>query len=276
MPRLLIENKHIYSHVSTPILGNIRQDQVISPVGVFRWHEPTYPAQGTGVDGRIGRKIQSESILVEGYLQLENTITADEPAAGNPTIEYYVNGYLQDYMAICEPNNYEYDVQNNSISIPIRHMVVKFKDSKFYRGTDADKGNYLMSWFKSLFIQSTGAPTHFPSVQQDVKRESTPYTGEFKILKDTMYWLNAKDKQQVHFNYELPYKHIINFEADGGEPTNSHIFFLWIGPVNPIFDYRNRAFGMFLNNQFGTVLDIDKNPIVAQVDATFKLKYIDM
>lgn len=276
MPRIRIEEKHVYSHVSTNVLGNIRNDQVLTPVGVFRWHEPEYPDQGTGQDQRIGRKIQSTKIAVEGYLQLENTITSDLPGAGNPSIEYYENTFMYDYMNIASPENYEYDVKLNNYAIPIRHMVVEFKDSRFYRGTDADKGNYLVAWFKNLLTQSTGAANHLPSVQQDYKRESTPYTGMFTILKDTTFWLNRSEKQQVHFKYELPYRRTINFEADGSDPTNSHIFFIWIGPVNPIFDYRNRAFGMYLNNQFGTALDVNVSPTVAYIDGTFKLKYVDL
>ena len=73
MPRIKIEEKHTYSHLDVGLLGNIRAANVVAPYGTFRWHEPSYPVQGTDEDQRIGRKIQTTDILVEGYINIDNT-----------------------------------------------------------------------------------------------------------------------------------------------------------------------------------------------------------
>ena len=269
-PRIRIEEKHTYNSQNNFIVGNNRSTAISAPVNNFVWFTPYYPVTGTDENNRIGRKIQSQSIGVEGYLNLN---TRPASSANYPSLLDYYNGYMQQFVTDTPPDNYEFNMDWQKILIPIRHMVVEFDDEDFYEGTQAEKGTYLNAWFKNLVTQSMGVTTNLPSVQQSTLRESTPYTGRFKILKDTMYWLDFKDKHCIHFNYQLPYKRSITFDADGADPTNAHLYFLFIGPIQPIIDYGNLGFGEWINNS-GTETQVP--PTVATINTTLKLKYIDI
>lgn len=268
-PRIKIEDKHTYSTANNFIVGNNRATNISAPVNNFVWFTPYYPVLGADENQRIGRKIQSQSIGFEGYLSL-NT----RPARENdyPNLLDYFNGYMQQFMTDTPAENYEFNMDWQKLLIPIRHMVVEFNDEDFYKGTQAEKGLYLSAWYRNLVTQSMGGNSNLPSVQQSTLRESTPYTGRFKILKDTMYWLDFNDKHCIHFNYQLPYKRTITFDADGSDPTNSHIYFLFIGPIQPTIDFGNVGFGEWLNNSGS---DTSVPCQVATVNTNLKLKYID-
>lgn len=269
-PRLRIEEKHTYNTHSNYIVGNNRTSNISAPLNNFVWFTPYYPVAGTDENNRIGRKIQSQSIGVEGYLNLDTRPAKD---INFPHILDYFNGYMQQFITDTPTENYSFNMDWEKISIPIRHMVVEFEDDEFYDGTIADKSVYLSSWFKNLVTQSMTPDINYPSIQQSTLRESTPYTGRFKILKDTMYWLDFKDKHTIHFNYQLPYKRNITFDADGSDPTNSHLYFLFIGPTQPLIDYANLGFGEWINN---SGQDTQVPPQVALVYTNIKLKYIDI
>ena len=277
MPRIKIEEKHTYSHLDVALLGNIRSANIVAPFGTFRWHEPAYPVQGSAEDERIGRKIQTTDILVEGYITLDNTPISTVPATGYPSLLYYWNGYIQQLLTVLPADNFEWNIDFNNLTMPIRHMVVEFYDDEFYEGTAAEQGVYLSDWYKNLVIQTTSQSTDYPSVQQQVLRESTSYTGRFRILRDTIYWIDLKDKKSIHVNYSLPYKRNVSFDAAGSDPTNSHVYLLFIGPTNALFDYRDVGFGHFVNRTLpmgGPNIEIP--PIIADLDFTVKLKYIDV
>lgn len=265
MPRIAIEQKHIYKTYENFIVGNISRDNVVQSVANFRSNEPEYPVQGTDENNRIGRKISTQFLSEEGILSL-NLYTED-----NSLLDYW-NAYLQDQMGAMIPNNYEFPVDNLKVVIPIRHMIVTFEDSEMYNGTDAERGLYLSQWYKNLVIQTFVSPAVNPSVLTDTMRESTPYTGRFNILKDDMYYLDFKSKHEIHFKYKLPIKRTVNFDAQGSDPTNLHLFSIWIGPINPYTDYFNRGFGGFLVD----TQQITTPPIVAYVNSTMKLSYIDV
>ena len=131
MPRIKIEEKHTYSHLDVALLGNIRSANIVAPFGTFRWHEPAYPVQGSAEDERIGRKIQTTDILVEGYITLDNTPISTVPATGYPSLLYYWNGYIQQLLTVLPADNFEWNIDFNNLTMPIRHMVVEFYDDDF-------------------------------------------------------------------------------------------------------------------------------------------------
>jgi hypothetical protein len=269
MPRLRIEEKHTYNTEDDYIVGNNRIADITTPIQNFAWTTPYYPVTGTDENNRIGRKIQSLSIGVEGYLNLE---THQASESGTYILDYF-NGWMQEFIDSTPPETYSFNIDWQKLLIPIRHMVVEFEDEEFYNGTDGEKSMYLTNWYKNLVTQSMQQSSYYPSVQQSTLRESTPYTGRFKILKDTMYWLDFKDKHMIHFNYQLPYKKTITFDADGADPTNTHLYFLFIGPTQPLLDYANLGFGTFINNPNN---QLTASPRVAQVHTNLKLKFIDV
>lgn len=266
-PRIKIEEKHTYSSNNNYIVGNNRVTDLAAAIQNFVYFTPYYPVAGTDENNRIGRKIQIQSIGVEGYLNINTHPTV--ATTYNNILEYF-NMYMQDYINDTAPETYSFNMDWQKIQIPIRHMVVEFNDEDFYKGNQNEKSLYLKSWYKNLVTQSMQQTNYYPSVQQSTLRESTPYTGRFKILKDTMYWLDFKDKHEIHFNYQLPYKKTANFDAEGADPTNTHLYFLFIGPTNPLIDYANNGFGDFLNNS------TDDPPNVASIYTTLKLKYVDI
>lgn len=265
MPRIAIEEKHIYNTYDTYVVGNIDASNVVNTTRNFVSIEPIYPVQGTDENNRIGRKIQTQFLSEEGIIQM-NTFTQE-----NGLFDYF-NGYLQDQMQDLQPSNYEFPVDFMNIVIPLRHFIVTFEDEEFYNGTIQEKGIYLNEWYKQLVIQTFNDPNANPSILTDTKRESTSFTGRFSILKDDIYYLDFKGKREIHFKYRLPLKKTVNFDAPGADPTNLHIFSIWIGPINPFTDYFNRAFGTFLVETD----EIINPPTIAFINSTMKLTYIDI
>lgn len=262
--RIPVETKHTYLTYEAIIKGNISGTEIPQTLGNFRVAEPYYPVQGTDENNRVGRKITTEFISEEGIISLCD-FTAE-----NDLLDYW-NGYLQDQVAKLQPDNYEYPVNNLSFTIPIRHMVVEFQDEEMYNSTPQQQSLYLADWYKQLVIQTFENTGINPSVLTDTKRESTPYTGRFKILLDDKYYLDTS-KKAIHFKYKLPIKKTVNFEAAGSDPSNLHIFSVWIGPLNPYVDYFNRGFGVFMID----TAEIIVPPTVAFVNSTMKLSYVDL
>ena len=99
-PRIRIEDKHTYNTQNNFIVANNRATTVTAPVNNFVWFTPYYPVTGTDENNRIGRKIQSQSIGVEGYLNL-NTRPAKD--INYPNLLDYFNGYMQQFITDTPP-----------------------------------------------------------------------------------------------------------------------------------------------------------------------------
>lgn len=267
MPSIPVEAKHTYNSYEAIVHANVNGSMITYPEGSFRSVIPLYPDQGTDANQRVGRKIKLDFISEEGTIGLDTSIADD-------TMLAYWDLYLQAVMTQTGQINYDYPVNNLSFDIPIRHMIVDFQDEEMYNGTNLERALYLSDWYKNLVIQAMPDPASNASNQTRTLRESTQYTGRFNILKDDLYWLNLKNKHHIHFQYKLPIKYTINFEEGGAtrEPSNHHIYSIWIGPLNPSIDYNNRPFGIFLNDSEG----IQISPSIAIVDSTMKLSYTDI
>ena len=265
MPTIQLESKHTYKTYEVSLTGNISNNSVVATTSNFRSIQPVFPVQGTDVSNRIGRKINTQFLSEEGFISFSNYYSE------NSILDYW-NGFVQQFIRDLPPDNYEYPINNLSFVIPIRHMVVEFEDEDFYEEGDANRGVYLSAWYKQLVIQTFENTSIVPSVLTDTKRESTPYTGRFTILKDDMYYLDNKNKKEIHFKYKLPLKRTVSFEdGAGSDPSNLHIFSVWIGPINPYTDYFNRVFGAHLID----TQEITSPPQVAIINSTMKLNYID-
>lgn len=272
-PSIKIEEKHTYLNFSESLYGNNRSRIITTPNEVFRTHEPYWPVQGTDENNRIGRKIQTQSIHHEGYLALPLASNEGDEFFARDTILDAWNGYQQDLMQRLTPANYTFPSSLTSFSIPIRHLWIEFYDDEFKRGSNNDKANYLVNWFKALTIQIGIVAQQIPSIQTKMLRESTSYTGDFKILKDTMYWLSP-GKPIIHFNEDISYKRTLSFDAEGADPTNSHIYSLWIAPTQPSYDYFNIGFGFWIDNT--TENPVAEQYLCATIQGNIKLKYIDI
>lgn len=268
MPRINIEKKHRYlgvnatvdGNVLTPTATNVRETNTL-----FRFFEPSWPPTGTGEDDRIGRKIMTTSIVSEGFLELRT---------GNAqnTLGDVFDGYVQELIANGQwGQNYSVSPEMFPVTASIRHMIVEF-DPDVINGSNANKYDLFRQWFVSLNIQ-TGTDL-MPSNRTMTMRESTDFTGKFKILHDDVYYLSFKNPQ-IHFKVNQPYKRYLNFEGDGASsPTNKQVFEVFIGPTNIYTDYSLYGFGDHLlttsNAEPTFVLRL------ANLKYTMKINYIDI
>ena len=269
MPRIKIENKHRYLGINTTIDGNVLAptSQTVRQVnGWIRYFEPSYPTQGTDEDDRIGRKIMTTSLISEGFISLRTGNTPN-------TLGDVFDGYVQELIANGQwGQNYSVNPQMFPVTASIRHMIVEF-DPDVIDGSNANQYDLFRQWFVNLNIQ-TGTDV-MPSNQTKTLRESTPWTGKFKILHDDVYYLSFKNPT-VHFRIVQPYKRYLNFDSttDQTSPTNRRVFEIFIGPSNIYTDYAINGFGDHLvttaNDEADFILRL------ANLKSTLKLNYVDM
>lgn len=269
MPRIKIENKHRYLAVNTTIDGNVlapTQTGVRETNTLFRYFEPSYPTQGTDEDDRIGRKIMTTSIVSEGFIELR-TGNAEN------TLGDVYDGYISELKRVGGwAENYELSPEMFPVTCSIRHMIVEF-DPDVINGSNASRYDLFRQWFVDLNIQ-TGTDL-MPSNKTLVRRESTAWTGKFKILHDDIYNLSFKNPQ-FHFKINQPYKRYLNFNSttEQSSPTNRRVFELFIGPTNIYHDYALPGFGDHLlatsTAEANFVLRL------AKLNFTMKLNYIDV
>ena len=145
--------------------------------------------QGTGETNRIGNKVNIKGVNC--------SITAS-----------FSPSNLVNYMGHGELTDLEHK---------FRIMAVKFNKPLTDMSTD------LAEWFRETFIYTyaTTGPNINPicqSVWTDKLRDSTKFTGSFKILKDKKFTL-SKAHSSTQFNFNLGLNREVNFENDTNKPT---------------------------------------------------------
>lgn len=118
-----------------------------------------------------------------------------------------------------------------------RVMTVKFDQQM----TTTD----LARWYQETFIYyreiNLSGGEKFPkqSNWMDKLRDSTPWTGSFKIIKDKKFTLD-KDHSFTQFNYNLGFNKDINFDNTSNRPTDNqyinNIYTFLISPSNNFYD----------------------------------------
>jgi len=270
MPRAKIEQKHIYNNTSQIINGIFRVDTNISNQvnpNIVYVARPVYPIQGVEDNQRIGRKITSTSLVIEGFISLFNFAPA---STEDPSLYEVFNEYIT-ASSQTEPLVRE---TVNLLRVSIRQFIVEV-DTEFVLGlTEEQIKRKFLSWFHDLVIYTDNGTQ--VSNRTFVKRESTSYTGQFKILRDTQYVLSQKNPT-VHFQLNVKYKRDLNFDGTGASlPTNKVIYLLTFGPTNVRRDYINYGFSQYLVNNVNDLGTADKNFYVAQISSNIKLNYLDI
>lgn len=270
MPRAKIEQKHIYNNTSQILNGIFRADTNISNQvnpNIVYVARPSYPIQGVEDNQRIGRKITPTSLTIEGFVNLFNFSPA---STEDPSLFEVFNEYITD-SSQTEPLVRE---TVNLLRVSIRQFVVEV-DTEFVLGlTEEQIKRKFLSWFHELVVY-TDIGTQV-SNQTFVKRESTSYTGQFRILHDTHFTLSQKSPS-FHFKLNIPYKRDLNFDGTGASlPTNKVVFLLTFGPTNIRRDYINYGFSQYLVNNVNDLGTADKNFYVAQCSSNIKLNYLDI
>lgn len=224
-----IEEKHVYQHVST------NQDLYIS---VFKsLTDPTYAQyyrgyaptdanckllhntntitiqQGTGEDQRVGNKVNIKSVSLVLNLHINPT----------PLIDSFGHSELVD------------------MKFHFRLLCVKFNAPL---STAAEAENFA-DWYRKSFVYyrtvsvTGGAKMPYQSNWMDKLRNSSEYTGSFKILYDKKFSLSKfKTVKQKQIN--LPIKGNATFDPDTNQlalnSQLSNIYTFLIGPSNNWLD----------------------------------------
>lgn len=270
-PRAKIEQKHIYNNSQLILSGMFRDDANITSANVAPnicyMARPAYPIQGVEDNQRIGRKITTTSLVIEGNISLFNynsPVTSAPPSA----FETF-NEMILDTRAT-EPLN---EPVTNFLKVGVRQFVVEV-DPDFVEQDGNEMKRKWLKWFHELCVYVDTSTQ--VSNSTFVKRESTSYTGQFKILLDKHYVLSQKSPQ-VHFQYNLNYHRDLNFDGTGSPlPTNKVVYLLTFGPTSVLMDYYNYGFSKYLSinkNEIGTISD---NYNVAFVNSNIKLNYLDL
>lgn len=269
--RAKIEQKHTYKNYKQILSGifkpsvNITNENTSNRIVAYSF--PEYPIQGVEDNNRIGRKITPTSLTIEGNIQLFNY----SPASENVLSAYEVfNDWVSETSAT-QPLNRE---TVNLFKVGVRQFVVEV-DTEFVLGlTDDELRRKFLSWFHELLVYTDD--TTQVSNSTFVKRESTSYTGQFRILLDKHYILSQKSPD-VHFQYSVNYKRDLNFDGTGATlPTNKVVYLLTFGPTHFKKDYYNFGFGQYMADNSSDLPDSGEQFYVAQVTSNIKLNYIDL
>lgn len=277
MPRIPVEQKHIYTSVTTNVnsIYGTYFDEPVNDCIVYTF--PNWPIQGTDENNRIGRKIRTDYITIENYLSLSTNATLS-----NGILEAY-DSYL-DYVRTTNNNQDDnineggnMDATMNTLQLPIsisiREYLIEFERDFFGNDFSPDSiQSKLLDWYRNTYVLTYDGPV-MVSNRQRTMRESTDYTGRFRILKDKIHYLDFT-KQLIHNVDVIKYERQLNFDNSDDQynnlPTNSLLIHFYIGPTNIDIDYNNQGFGTYLR---GTFLDQVSVAIVRQ---TLKISYTDV
>ena len=200
-----IEEKHYYNNIRNDIqiyqitYGSAMPIENFKGMGVNRSNvyiihnsNNTSVSQGTGENQRVGNKINIKSI----------SFTCQMNFVSNNLVTYFSHSQMID-------TNFHF-----------RIMTVKFNQQM----TDTDIGK----WFREshiYYFNETGSDGSMPvcSNWTNKLRESTPWTGQFKILMDKKFSMTKSDSfKQISFT--IPVKGQVNFDNTSNRPTDNQYF----------------------------------------------------
>lgn len=138
---------------------------------------------------------------------------------------------------------------NVDLEFKFRIMAVRFNSDDKLKQTDGGVARTindgLAEWFRDTYIYYNQAGTtsggHLinQSVWMDKMRDSTKWTGSFKIMKDKKFTL-SRAHTSTQFNFNLGFNREVNFENTTNKPTLNqrfnHIYIFIITPSNYRFD----------------------------------------
>lgn len=160
--------------------------------------------QGTDENQRIGNKVFLKFIHLTYYINMNGDKYIASFSHGQAIDSYY----------------------------RLRVMVVQFDDSQ----TENDLAEWFRTtytYFKMQAIYNTTVPRQ--SVHTAKLRESTPYTGSFKILYDKKTCLK-KNKTVKMSTINIPIKQNINFENTNNLPTDGSMKYIYLIVIGPCFN----------------------------------------
>lgn len=276
MPSIPIEKKHTYHSFNFSVYGSNQDSNVANAVynvdrPLILYDHPNYPVTGTDESNRIGRKIRTESLVSEFFLSLFNTLDNENLNTVYDYYAYHNSDVDQQIRTQVSPQQVAFNTNEQDLDVSIRHMIVEFDPEIVQGRNDQEIFTYLWEWFSELHIFTGTYNMH--SNRQQVKRESTGFTGNFNILHDKMIHLSLH-KPIYHGNVVIPYVRHLTFDGVGaGIPSNKLVYQLFIGPTQPMVDYGSYALGQFIINNPPQGAP---NIYIASLSDTMKLNFTDV
>lgn len=180
-----------------------------STIKIFHNTNNLYIAQGTHEDQRIGNKVNVKGVNMVLNLR-------------------FIPGVIATYLSHSEAVK---------MSFNFRIMTVKFERQM----TTTD----IARWWQATYIYyrlinlTGGDKGTYQSNWMDKKRESTPWTGSFTIIKEKKFVMD-KEHTVAQINYDLKFNKDVNFDNTSNNPTDnqyfSNIYSFIIGPSNMYLD----------------------------------------
>lgn len=253
MPITIIEDKHVYQNSGFydvhknyfPLVWENNEALTFtSPNGTLQptvyakaWTLPV-PTQGTDENQRIGNKISPQSYHCDIVIQ---------PLDLNDYLPNLFNKMFLSGGGIQSETNYLLTKSKYNL----RLMVVDFYgDDKFklpdacvaniQASADNDAYNTVMDnlneWYRATFVPTGTNQDINVSCSQKMLRESTAYTGKFKILHDRLIKLSLKNHFSKRISLDLDLKKYKDFNISGNRYTKHNILICLFNCMCPALD----------------------------------------
>lgn len=296
MPFTVIEDKHIYQNNGyysgdksyLPLKWDNRTNltftapgNVLQPTAnVKAWTLPV-PQQGTGDNARIGNKISPQNYHCDIVIQpldfndyLPNLFNKLFLSGGGIQSETnYLLTKSKYYMRLMAIDFYD----NDNFKLP-DNCVANIKE-----GADTDAYNTVMDnlakWYRKTYVPTGGAEEINVSCNQKMLRESTEYTGGFKILYDKLITLNLKNNFTKRVALDIDLKKYKDFNINKNRYTKHNILICVFNCMAPVLDMDPILYKI-LNSAYADDNDNVnhlnyRNTFSIAIGFTGKLKYLD-
>ena len=294
MPFTKIEVKHIYQNSSHYVGANAylpliwdnsanltftSPDGVLQPTAqVKAWTLPV-PAQGTDEDQRVGNKITPQSyhcdiVISPDYSDyLPNLFNKLFLGAGGIQSETnYLLTKSKYYMRLMIVDFYNDD----RFKIPDQFV------NNIEQASNNDDYNSVMlelrNWYRATFVPTGRADVVNVSCSQRMLRESTEYTGSFKILGDRLLKLSPKNHFNKRVSIDLDLAKYKDFNITNNRYTKHNILICLFNCMAPTLDMDPVLFKLF-NSAYAEDTTQDKtnyrDTYSLSIGFTGKLRYLD-
>lgn len=295
MPFTKIEVKHLYqnsSHYSAAnsylplVWSNASNLTYTSPnntyqptVNVKAWTLPV-PQQGVNDDQRVGNKITPQSYHCDIIIT---------PKDFNDYLPNFFNKFFLTGGSIQSETNYLL----TKSKYYMRLMVIDFyNDDRFSlpdqfvnnieQSADNDDYNSVMqqlnNWYRTTYVPTGGLTPANVACSQRMLRESTEYTGSFKIISDKLLKFSPKNHFTKRISLDLDLQKYKDFNITNNRYTKHNILICLFNCMAPTLDMDPVMYKL-LNQAYQDDITQDKtgyrNTYSLSIGFTGKLRYLD-
>lgn len=294
MPFTRIEVKHLYQNSShyagansfLPLIWNnasnltfTSPNDVLQPTAFVKaWTLPV-PQQGTNDDQRVGNKITPQSYHCD--IIIEPDYADYLPNIFNKL--FLTGGGIQSETNYLLTKSKYY----------MRLMVVDFYNDDRFKIPDqfvpnieqsADNDDYnsvmqeLNKWYRTTFVPTGRFDAVNVSCSQKMLRESTEYTGSFKIISDRLIKLSPKNHFTKRVSLDLDLQKYKDFNITNNRYTKHNIMICLFNCMAPTLDM-DPCLYKILNSEYTQDTTESKigyiNTFSLDIGFTGKLRYLD-